>query len=400
MFLALCVAPTVVVAAWIGLRLQPGWRRGVLDRIGHELALEVDCQRLTTPRPGHWRLEGCAFRDLETGADVLRVDRVDAWPDSPGSPDSTGLYVELGEAQAAPDALPALARRAQQRLETNWPRSLLATAKRLTLGENGTGASCWDGLRLRLRSLGKGDETIGRELLIDRPGSPEALTLHAQRNRMIEPATTRIQLDTHEDRVAVRHIAALLPGTPELGDRATFAGQLTIESIATGDGSLAGSIDALDANQISAGRLQAEGAASLQVEELSWREGRIVLLAAELQTGPGQIDRNVIYAANTSLGCVPSQELVDEWNTLQDQTLGFDALRVEVRIDSTGVAIRGGEAGLLTRGAAPLLFPPSAPSLSMAALVQTLAPGAPAVLPASPEAEALARRLPWPSVVR
>ncbi|WP_145281286.1 hypothetical protein [Pirellulimonas nuda] len=399
-FLTVCVLPTLLVAAWVGWRVQPGWRATRVAQIGHELAARLECRRLTTPRPGQWRLEGCVCLDLESGEELLRASRVDAWPLD------GGWRVAVGEASLDITQLEHAAERTSHWLRSDWPGVVLASVDRLKVVDGDTALADWQGVRARLASLGEPDALTGRELSVVHHGVGGELTLLMQRNRQVTPATTRVTLSTGDTPLPVRLCAALIPCAPSLGDAATVTGRLVAHFEAEPHGEVQGELQCVDMALLTGGRFTTDAPGSVALNDLTWRGDKIASLDGVLSSGAGRVARPLVYAAYTKLGCAPSATFSEQWNTSTEQEVAFDRLVLALRLDETGFSLRGdepqqGAAGVvLSRGGQPLLSEPTTTHLPLATLVQTLAPEGPAMLPASAEAGAITRRLPMPPAPR
>src|SRR3972149_3552107 len=78
LFTALCVAPTLVVAAWGISRHLPTHATAEAQRLSWQLGMDVSLAAVRHPRPGVVQYEGLAMTAPETGREVLRCRLVEA----------------------------------------------------------------------------------------------------------------------------------------------------------------------------------------------------------------------------------------------------------------------------------------------------------------------------------
>ena len=72
-FFGLCVAPTVLMSAWIVARNRPGYRAAYEEELSRQLGLAVSIGYMQHPRPGVTRFQGVRLADPETLDEIARV---------------------------------------------------------------------------------------------------------------------------------------------------------------------------------------------------------------------------------------------------------------------------------------------------------------------------------------
>ncbi|MEN1679086.1 MAG: hypothetical protein AAGJ46_05805 [Planctomycetota bacterium] len=384
LFFALCVAPTVCVASWVVGRSLPGVAATRLAELSELLGVEVRCESLQTPRPGAVRLIGVTVCDRELGGVLATCDRIDA------GLRGGEVVAKLGEVRLVDGGTRDVGRAMDGLLRDDGLRAARVSIDRVAIGQSDPPR--WLGM---LATLTPADGDRGGELVLQ-AGDAELIAI---RNRQIEPPTTRVAITTGATGVPV----AMLPGVCEaLGDKATLAGQatLTVSELEVA-GQLSGELRGISPAELTgrpAGELQLEGDATAEVELLAWTGNRLDELRAELQTGPGAADQQLIYAAYNALGCRAGDPLFAEWDPTGGSPIRFDVLRAAVRLDSGGLRVGAArDEPLLTRGGEGLLYPPAEARLPVVAVLHFVAPVDAPVRPTGPMVEPVADRLPRPA---
>ncbi|QDT70226.1 hypothetical protein MalM25_31720 [Planctomycetes bacterium MalM25] len=384
LFVLGCVLPTLAVAGMTVGRVRPGFAADLLAAAGERLGVEVACDRLTTPRPGVYALEGVRLLTPSTGdelahGDRLRLERRDGvWRFSGGT-------VRLS---------PRLA-------EARWLRRLLASdtlahgeLSQLRLSEGDP----LQGVVLRLSHT----EANGRRLQIN---SEDGWKFDATD----DAGVTRVAVETSAAGLASEWLAAT-PLRWAAGEGARFAGRVTVESRESNSPSLGTAEGRLVMGSLASPQLNA-ASGEVRLDSLRWTGERIDHLAGRLDLRNGSVNGRVVWGACQWLATPPRDRLQKLWaDPAARNGIPFSQLACEIELGPAGVALAAGcgeidgrlrpgavaHAVLEHEGEALLLEPVQRP-LPPQRLVQAWFPDHRAELPAEHAAIELMRALPAPS---
>ena len=137
----------------------------------------------------------------------------------------------------------------------------------------------------------------------------------------------------------------------------------------------------------------------LAVDELAWSGGRLQVAEGTLQAGWGGISESLLGAAVKRLHCIWIPE--SSPHVAASPRIPFDAVAIDFRLDEAGVMLTGRcdadvPGCLVAHKRRALLLQPRYERLTVAELVQTVAPPGGGWLPATEQAQRLARSLPLP----
>ncbi|TWT87467.1 hypothetical protein Mal64_30060 [Pseudobythopirellula maris] len=419
-FFAGCLTPTLLI---MGLAMAHQLTRGVaLDRLAARLGVRLGCERLETPEPGSYLLTGVAILSAETDHEVARCDRLLATRRNGEWRLSTGV-VSIGSAGSG-ETRAVLARLTEERLDVG----LFAEATRVRvyddeptgdpalelehcqfeLRENATTAPALASSESTSSSVAlAAPETTGLRMSLTAAGG---FHLSVERNRQLSPPATRLTLVTGTVGVPARLLAGCAPAAANLGHDARFHGKLeaTLPSGAHGEawGELTGGFGEVSAQRLLPGGLGADWqSASLHFDQLAWRGERLQRAWGRLDARNGMLDKGLVYGAYQHLKCQPTSTLVTEWDATPDESrVAFDRVALEFDLDAMGLVLVGhcGDRGasgaiahaLVSRGEAALITQPIERPLPLASVVHALSPPSQEMLPATPVAGEIARRLP------
>lgn len=385
LFVLGCVLPTLAVAGMTAARVRPGFAADLLAAVGERLGVEVACDRLATPRPGVYTLEGVRLLNPTTGDDLAQCDRLRLER-------RDGGWRFAGEAtRLSPHAT-----------ESRWLRRLLASDT-LAQGEL-TELSLGDGVRLqkvafRLSSPGG----IARRLQIS---TADGWKLNATE----ESGAARVAIET----AAPGLTAEWLTATPlrwGAGEGARFVGRLLVEAGESRSQTRGSAEGVLTTGAIASAQLTA-ASGEIRLASLRWNGERIDHLDGRVDLRDGLVNGQVVWGACQWLTTPPRDRLQALWSdpTARNR-VPFTQLASEVEIGPEGVTLVAGcgeidgrlrsdgavaHAVLEHEGEALLLEPVQRP-LPPQRLVQAWYPDHRAELPADHAAIELMRALPAPS---
>lgn len=373
LFLAGCVLPTLAVAGFTTSRLRPAYADGLLATVGEALGAVVECEGVTTPRPGVYELRNARLRDARSGdqfaaCDVVRVDARRATLRLAAREVAARRPLDAWLAGLMDDDWAIEATIAQLRLDDGPPwRGVSAT-----LGIDGFRATCAGGAAVESRLAGDHYD---------------------------------VTAETGEAGVAADWIpAAPLRDNAVGADR--FRGSLRLRAPLDGGptgGLVVGRIDLGPCDF--AGLTAARG--TIDVEELRFEGPRVERLAGRFELRDGRIARPVVYGMCRWLAMEPFAPLERDWADAATESFPFTQLACEVELDPSGLVLvagcgeidgrtRGGAVAhaVVERDGVPLLKEPSWRPLPAQRLVQAWRPDDPAELPASAASVRLAGALP------
>lgn len=399
-FIALCVAPTLAVGAWIGERHWPGRKGRIAQELGQRAGAHVKLDDWRTPRPGLVRSSGLVVSDPRTALKLIEVEGVEV---------RTGNSARLFSIERATiecEQLGLLAPRAYGWL-TNLPAQdqdirvgtleLKAGTARLLLN-NVQGCVQRDSsgrLQARLSGISVGGKST----------DPSAVRLTLAASSEKTNASPVLVLETSVA-IPAPALAAVAPGFGSFGKTATFVGSVrwTLDAPAI-RGFMSGRVE-----QVDLAGLRPEGSphdlrglATITLDELRWNGERIERLAGSITGGRAQVSKSLVEAMANILRCPrPTEGLA---SAIDPSIVELDAIGMRFQLDDHGLTLQGvcktaGEAAsdcLLVSGGRPLVMQPPFQGIPVGALVQALSAPPPAWVPATREAVEMAERLPLPN---
>jgi hypothetical protein len=388
-FCALCLLPTAGVVVWGAWRRLPTYAAGCCAALEHELGLSVRAAAVRYPRPGVVEFEEFALADPETGEVLLNCRRLQ------GRRTLDEWHVTLVALQIEPSALPRLQRAVERWLAERagqQPPQVWLSAADAVWGD-GKGGLTVTGIEGRLGMTEAGPQATLAFRPADSPAGPAARCT-VTRNRTQTAPATEWELDTGGGWWPCQVVRGVAPWVVRLGSDARFRGYLWWRD--AGDGrrlACSGELAGVELRQLAdAARLDLQGQARVALERLDVRDGRIIDLAAGIDTGPGTINRRgaMRVADALALGWRRSEAALPD-------TVPFSRLACRVRLNARGFWLFGdGPDGalLLDDGPRATLVEPARQPQSPLALVDLLAPGGQEFVPATPASAAVLSWLP------
>ncbi len=448
-FVACCLVPTVLVVMAIGFYHRP-WR--ALDQaqaMSQQLHAQVSFASCWQPRHGVTEFRTLELHDLRTdtlllSADRVRVDRrgqqiavVAGRLDLPG--DDLASLTRLLETWIASTELlnidlPSIDIQAKQVVLRHRPTrgsarkpepNVLASGDVVKNAEaTSPEASAYGSRRntaevfresLELRSLhahnrtGAEDENqnvcrfwLQADVVTGNQESPIRLPIRLIIERVTEGnlPLLRATLDTRSASLPGWVLHGLVPGET-LFEAGNFSGVARAESdIHHTRGTLRGRLADFDLRQLlpDGSPHKLLGRASITWDQLAWQDHRIEVAEGILQAADGLVSRSLLQAAEQLLHCEPAGV------TIERPSAHFDQLSCRFRLNTAGMTLWGecpvsertDNGCLLSRQGKPLLLQPKYVELPSVQLVRLASPAADGWLPATQEAQRIARALPLP----
>lgn len=396
---ALCVCPTILIAAWCAYRHTPIQRaqaiRGWQEVVSHRTGFEVLLGGVREARPRHVQLRELQFVDPETSVPVLRCDLLEtAW-------DGDRCVMLAHHVEALQESLPELLRQLHGRilrgtkqyssrveLIINQLRLPSASAE-LTLEDfQATWFSSDAGPRVDVEFRRKD------------AGSSEPVRIAILRDRQHHPPITSWTLDSSDAPLPCSSLRSIVPSVEWLGEEATFQGLLSVTHTETGpevtvQGRLS-KVD-LDALVFQPFSQRCTGLAEVVLNRVEWRSGKIAEAAGEIDARDGEIGRSLIMSLASPSGL--RLERVSRLERAAETRFTYRQLAFGFRLNGAGVLIRGNcqaeRPGVVLRdGAGPLLLEAGTAPVPLAGLLRTLQGERGTVVPASAELDEFSRILP------
>ena len=402
-FFMLCVVPTAGVAVWCVVASLPGRRQAEAQRLGQLLGLDVSLDGFRSSRPGVVVYEGLRLSDPETGQAALRCGALEAeWtrlvdPQGQGRP-AVVLTASTMEIEAAgADRLWQLLQRVLQSQNGRPEVEVRLTAAEMTV----RGLETSQPLVHLEAGIGILPGGIQAQAAFRLPGAEqsEPVRVRIVRNRQIAPPANGFELDTGGNAVSCQMLWPSVAELKPLGHASRFAGYAWARETPAGwEGEMSGRWLGVDLGSLVSDHFphKLTGLASVSIQRARFRRGRLEEAAGEFSAGPGTIGRTLVEAAAASgrLARAPAE-------TPATELLRYDQLAMDFAIDARGITLRGRcgnvePCTLLAAGRRRLLGEPAAQPLSIAAVIQALAPAGEIQVPASRQADWLARHLPLP----
>jgi hypothetical protein len=398
-FLALCLAPSGSLSAWIVYRATPGhawrenacWTSAIYETTG--LLAEVDSVR----HPTHSRtiFENVTLSDPDGEQLIARIRVVEL------AQTDHGIVAIASQPEIEANQLHRLGQLLYQRV-LRGPRpsqQFQLLSGELTL-HGGSGASTANDVRCLVSSNQSTVEaTVDFTLAGFEMRSPAQLQIIRERGSA--KTSTIWQIRTGGTPLPCNLAADYLTGLRSLGDRCRFQGTAWVQQDNHGwDGEVAGQfLDADLESLIAPFPHKLSGTAEITLSHTSFQRGKLVEAAGSLTSnGGGVISRSLLTAAAESLKLgspITNDAQADTLFTYRQLALGF-------QIDATGLQLSGlcdgrQEGVLLVGTSGNLLLDSPAELLPSIALARALVPQSELQVPATTATEHLLRALPLPS---
>ncbi len=411
LFFAFCVVPTIGVLVFVAWHNRPGHVQAEANRLGSLLGRKVTLESVEHPRPNVTVYHELTVSDSESGKQLLNCERLKA----------ASRFVEDQRGQRKP-CLMLIA--SQARTSADELGQFRRLVDRLL-----SGGTAWSGIDVRIAVNGElalcteaNLETRGSTLtLTDVRGHvvtnaagalaeiwfrqsdlemPDPIRISLQRNRQTDPPETGLRVNTGSSLLPTCLLALGLEQFEHLGPNCRFRGVIDSHQTVDGSsGSLSGSFEDLDLDSVLRDQCthRLSGTARLDIVETAhFSQGRLLRASGWLTSGPGEVSRSLLNAAQLNLDLHtggPTDPRLD--------TIPYEQLKVSFRIDSDGLSLRGdcqnaAGSAIMTDSTGLLLGSPRPSSHSIASVIATLCPNEPAQVAATHQTSRLMSRLPLP----
>ena len=400
-FFTLCVAPTLGTVLFCAARHWPGHQAAEAARLGRQLGVTASFASYEYLRPGVVRYHGLTLADPETGEKLLRCATLEAaW--ETGQDDQGERRAVLNLTAATPELSAAALGRLWRLPAALLARQAadcdvrLAAAELSLVGDNGRHELL--DVQAAIENFSAGSQAQAcfrlRGLQMTEPARARVV-----RNRQIHPPTNAFEIDTRGAALPCSLMALAVEPMGNLGPQSRFRGYLWANG--EGDelsGELTGQLFNVDLGSLVDKHLpyRFSGTAEIAVQAARFRGRRLDEAVVAVTAGPGLISRGLCEAAVEHLKL--SRAAAPQ---VRGDLVDYRQLAVTAVLDQTGLRLHGrcdaAAAGTVLaddRGA--LLAEPMVQPQPVAALIQTLAPGAETTLPMTREADWLSQRLPAP----
>ena len=397
-FLALCLAPSGSLSAWILYRATPlhAWRENacwtgtIYETTG--LLAQVECVR--HPTRSRIILENVTLSDPDGEHLIARIRVVEL------AETDHGIVAIASQPEIEVHQLHRLSQLLYQRvLRGPLPeqRFQLLSGELTLHGESG--ASTASDVRCLVATDQKRVEaTVDFMLAGYDMRSPAQIQI--TRERGPGKSLTTWQIRTGGTPLPCDLVADYLPGLRSLGDRCRFQGTAWVQQDDYGwDGEIAGQFLNADLESLVAPfPHKLSGTAEIALSHTNFRRGKLVEAAGALTSNGGVISRSLLTAAVESLK-LGSNVISDEQ---ADTLLAYRQLALGFQIDATGLQLSGlcdgrQEGVLLVGTSGNLLLDSRAELIPSIALMRALVPQSELQVPATTATERLLRVLPLPS---
>lgn len=397
-FLALCLAPSGSLCAWIAYRATPmhAWQEQAFwtESIYQTTGLLAEVDRIRHPTQSRTLLEDVTLTDPDGGALVARI-RVVEFADT-----DHGIVAIASQPEIQAHQLRRLGQLLYQRV-LRGPRhtqQFQLLSGELTL-HGASGASTASDVRcLVAADQGKVEATIDFLLAGYEMHAPAQIRL--TRERIADNSSTSWQIRTGGTPLPCAMAADYLPALRSLGKDCRFQGTAWVQQDdQSWDGEIAGQFLGVDLERLVAPfPHKLSGTAEIALSHTSFRRGKLVEAAGALNSNGGVISRSLLTATAESLKLgsgVSSDEQADTLLAYRQLALGF-------QIDDAGLQLSGlcderQEGVLLVGTSGNLLLDSRAEVIPSIALARALVPQSELLVPATNATEQLLRALPLPS---
>lgn len=393
LFVLGCVAPTLAIGSWAVARFHPVYQSFLLDQVGQSLGVTITADQISTPRPGVFEAEGIRIsRETEptvqyaaqcvAQCDHLRVQRVE------GNWQIVGGALRVTRSADSKRLMALL----QDKLPTASP--FRASFQSLAIDDaQGNEINRWERVRCEIAVSDESEES--RKLAIWSADESNTALARIEIATHAEDSEIKIQFDTGPAGISCRLLAGR-DSLAALRDAATFVGQ----GEATLDGSkqhgqVTGALSFTQVTMDEAGGFAAWDHVHIRLNEARWWGPVVTRLDATIEATNGSISPVLVWGMNQRLHCGATSELQSLTDASGGGPLPYDRFACNVRLDFSGLHLKGPgeETTLLSHAGQSLLREPEQP-LPVFAVIQALWPHQTPELPATQEAQAMARRLP------
>ncbi len=394
LWFALCIVPSVLVAAW-----AVGWNSSrhtsaVAAQLSRDLGLSVELGDVRHLRPGAYLLSNVKLADPDHRRKLALIRRVEV------QSHAGGTRLVLSE--------PQLFRPGADRLIDNLAGWLARHAGHegridiapclVTVQGGGSNAS-YEVPAARVTHSSSEDRLEIEFRLPGRVKSRPALFALC-RLKSKEGVATRLELDTRGTAFSGSFFGFVADVPAWIGPRATIDGRFWAVRKRRGwEGEVIGlELDEIDLSRLVTNHFphQLDGSGRLALKRATFRESRLASAQGSLRAGPGVMSRSLWQAGIEWLGFVEVDEARDPGRSFRYRELGIGFELDEDRLALTGLCRDADGVALTDSRGEALWLSPREPSPAVA-LVSALVPRSESWVPATAETQRLLRWLHAPS---
>jgi len=398
-FLALCAAPTLLVAVWIlsravfgdGSLRRENWEQELSSRLGMKFIIGA----VTYPEFGVTELQQVEVHDAETGQLVARAAAIEV------TKSTDGYLIEAVAPEIEAAQLGRLSHILHERLmcQGSGGERCEISASELTLNDQKASRTLVN-LQAVLEPAESGPRLTALFHWPESLDSDTEIQWSLARNADLLPPATSISVNTGKARFPCHLASIFWPPLERLGPEAEFSGEVTWLLTDQGSAELRGTFFGVDLDSLVSEQFPQvlSGKATVKIEKTVIREGRLLAAvgSVEVHSG-GRISRSLLASAAEHL------HLQNAAATSGTEVLAYRRLAVGFRLDGANLQLIGtADAGtpgvLITSRTTPLLTAPQSHTASAASLARVLLPGSLMQIPLASQTSSLVRLLPTPAI--
>lgn len=392
LFLAICIVPTLAVGSYALWRTQSNWQQQTLDSLSVRLGVRIECQSLTTPLPGTWRLEGIRLAHLETGRALGTVSHAEF------SVLTDCHLCRCGETTIDEASLIDFASAVEDCLSRDFGFPIKAAFDSIAISNSQNSLAKGQTLTWqRVTANWQSRDSTSHRLPCLQVTSDDQTLLSVERRLEDGLPVTLVNLRTGSHPVPWRVVAAGSLLKPCFGELAQFQGSINRKT----DGSLRseGVVHQASLTPLIPGQLVLQEPATIRLHQLSWQNEQLAQLNATIDAGSGTASRSLVASLNEQLACEATTLLHQVWQRPSEH-IAFDRLSLQVQLDSQGVRFSAGKSqhaanpGMMSANGEPLLIARHGQRLPTQQLLYLTAPERIVSLPTGQTAEMWSRHLP------
>jgi hypothetical protein len=383
-FVLVCAVPTVLTLGWVLYFHRPWHEQDWRHYLENTLHVRVAVDAVSAPRPFERSVQSVRLSDLQTAEPLVEFQGIKvATKNSLTVASATAHWQQVVEiSQTLPLWLGS-----ESFMPSHWQIEQLTIV-------NSSGATC--GLH-NIRCETKFGLNGSRQCTLEARHRDKPVRLLVELNPDGKVQST---IDSQQAALPAWLLADGVPGGSRWSS-ATFTGTIRLQKQRSQlVGELRGHVDSINIQEW-IGSDQLQTTAKLQLDSLSWRNGRIETIHGFLEAADARISHALLVLLKEKFLCTIALDESQLNNKEQYQQI--DRLGCRFQLNSEGLAISGmyawgdtSKGCVITAAGKPLVSIPGRPTLPLAQLVQLVSPHDPYWFPANREASNLAEKLPLP----
>jgi hypothetical protein len=412
-FFALCVAPTLTTAAWIGGHRSPGRKGRMARELSESFDVHVKLADWREPRPRMIRSRGVSLSDRRSGLALAEITALESRTvGAERIVTAASMTTECGQLATLAEKVSAwLANLPPEGHEIHVDKLALKSPRQSEADEK-PGLFELQQVRGRIDrdAAGRVQARFEGRLIGARPDGSQAIRLTLEPSSDKESPAAIVTLQTQGVAVPAWVLAAVAPGLNALGAKAQFQGTVRwLLERPDVRGSVQGRLENVNVAAVLPNNSphSLRGNAVVELTDMHWQGRRLKQLNGSVRVENAAASRSLVDAAVKHLLCVQASDgpAAAAASGQDGDMVALDLLACRFLLDGKGLTLSGEcqqQAGwpkgcLAVSGLRPLLLEPPYVQLPLGAWVQFVsAPGA-SWLPATREAVETAERLPLPT---